>query len=832
MRYFALTLSLIFSICQINAQNNSLLFDGLDDKVEVQSTQSPFNLSDFTIEAWINANSWKAQQWQGTILSKDEGNQSGYVLRCGNNGRLSFTIGTGSGWPEVVSNPIMQLNTWHHVAAVLDNGTIKIYIDGNLEASSSGHSILNSSVNLHIGESAGFPGRVFDGRIDEVRIWDTVRSDLEIDLNDTSNFTGTTPHLLAYYKFDQVSGTTLPNLSSTSNLDGTLINFPGNPWVSGFEPTLTDIGVEAIISPSILNAFDDAFKLKVSVKNFGIDTINSFDLSYKLNSNSIVSQNFTVTLLPGQSKYVNFDEPVFHTDNSIDLKVFAELNDDMNQLNDTISVNYASPDPSNPNRVPIFESLQHNFGAAGQSHVSKVALPENNAKYSQIMMNISVDCPGTGCDPWDQPAKISLLKNGVSYEIARFITPYGKACGPWTIDVTDFKSILRGSCDFVSYIQVWGNSGWLLNVSLDFVEGNPTFPYSKLDYLWSTDNWVYGEPTVSYDLPERTVPISTDAQIVNLRMTVTGHGQGNTNNAAEFSNFTHEVWANGSTWSLHNLWKSNCNSNSCSNQFGTWQFARAGWCPGQGVTPHVVNLTSPATPGQDFDVDYVLQPYTNLLNTGYNGSSHTEPHYKIHGYLVQKSAVYIDSASWTNLSVERISSPVPGSLSSASQVKVIVKNNGNNPVSNPNFVRYINGTVFQESYNGTIAARDSLEFTFSDFPGFTNGNVYKISVLVQHDEDQAANDDLAFLNIGTINISKNIDNKPVELYPNPAMNEIYFSGDNIQNIQILDLNGKVLRKKTFVMGMDKINISQLTTGTYIVKIITKDDIKSEIIIVK
>lgn len=821
---FLCLIILIFS-SSTYAQNNSLHFDGVDDKVEIQGTQSPFNLSTFTIEAWINADAWKAQQWQGTIVSKDGNNQSGYVLRCGNNGRLSFTVGAGSGWPEIVSNPIMQTNVWHHVAAVYDNGDMKIYIDGVLEASSTGNTIVNSNVNLLIGESAGFAGRVFDGRIDEVRIWNVARTQSEIASNDTTNLDPNTAGLLAYYKFDQTSGTVLPNLTPTANLDGTLINFAVfNAWVSGFEPTITDISVESIVSPSFIHAFDRAFKIKVNVKNNGIDTISGFDLAYVLNGQSAVSETFTEVLMPGESKDITFSDPVDQNTSAADIQVYSTVSGDLNALNDTIAVDYSAS--SNPNRVVVFNNKQHNFGTAGQSHVASVALPENNAKYEQILMRIRLNCPGTGCDPWDQPAKISLLKDGQLYELARFITPYGKACGPWTIDVTDFKGLLTGNCDFVSYIQVWGGSGWLLNVNLDFIEGNTPNPYKRLDYLWASDNWVYGEPTVSYDLPARTIPIDNNTQGVDLRMTISGHGQGNTTNAAEFSNFTHTVHVDGFPWSAHTLWKDDCDQNSCSNQFGTWLFARAGWCPGQGVYPHVVDLDNAFTGGQDLEVDYVLQTYTNFLNSGYNGSSHTEPHYKIHAYLVQSSDQYIDTVDWANLEVLGINSPSALIHSSNTPVKVLLRNNGSEAITDPSFYRNINGTVVQETYFGTIQPGDSLEYEFADIPGFVQGNPYDIMIAVNHPEDESASDDFAFLEL---NITSEIENKSfdqsISVYPNPNDGRFKVSSTfgAMKSIQVYSIQGKMLENIEFTENTIETDLN-LPRGSYLLKIFGDEEL--------
>ena len=95
-----------------------------------------------------------------------------------------------------------------------------------------------------------------------------------------------------------------------------------------------------------------------------------------------------------------------------------------------------------------------------------------------------------------------------------------------------------------------------------------------------------------------------------MRMTITGHGQGNTQNAAEFFEINNSVQVNGQEIAVHNLWKDDCATNPCENQAGTWLFSRAGWCPGQDVRPYVVNTTATASPGSTISMDYVLQSYT------------------------------------------------------------------------------------------------------------------------------------------------------------------------------------------------------------------------------
>ncbi len=827
--FFLSLLSAALFVSPLLAQNNSLLFDGVDDKVVVLGNSSIFNSDSLTIEAWINASQWKAQQWQGTIVGKDEGNQSGFVLRCGNNGSLSFTIGTGTGWPEVVSTPKMQANVWHHVAAVLSNDSMFIYIDGNLEGINPNGAIAHSTVDLHVGESSGFAGRVFDGRIDEVRIWNTARTQAEIQANDTVDLPNNTPGLVGYYKFDQISGTTAPNSMPTASTDGTLLNFTGNPWVPGYEPTITDISTSAIVAPDQITFFDGISKVRARFKNNGIDTITSFTAGYTLNSQGPVSVTITDTLLPGESLTYTFYDWVSSDDSLNTLKVFANAFGDTNPLNDTATATFTKLGASNQLEIPIFTAKQHNFAGAGQSHLATVPLPDDNTGYSQILMTISLACPNTGCDPWDQPAKISLIKDGEVYEIARFITPYGKGCGPWVVDVTDFKTLLRGSCDFSSYIQVWGSSGWLLNASLTFVKGNAIHPYQRLTNLWATDNWIYGDTAkASYDLPAMTIPIESATKVSDFRITISGHGQGNTSNAAEFSNFTHTVEANGSNFSSHNLWKNDCATNTCSNQFGTWQFSRAGWCPGQEVQPHVVDVTSAATPGQDLVMDYVLQDYTNFLNTGYNGGSHTEPHYKIHAYLVQRSDEYIDSLELINLAAQRITFPVdPNNLSASDPVMVMLKNHGSTAIVDPDLRLVINGSLLaQESLSATILPGDSLEYTFSALPGFVAGGTYEISAIVDASGDQAASDDVANLRLSpSLGTQKNKPSPNLIVYPNPSNGRFQVSLSNISGIEsamIIDLSGRTILQKRIDEEGEFFIDAQIPPGSYVLRINTPE----------
>lgn len=61
------------------------------------------------------------------------------------------------------------------------------------------------------------PGYEFPGLIDEVRIWNTARTEAVIQANMNAELTGGEADLVAYYNFNHISGTTLTDLTGNGN---------------------------------------------------------------------------------------------------------------------------------------------------------------------------------------------------------------------------------------------------------------------------------------------------------------------------------------------------------------------------------------------------------------------------------------------------------------------------------------------------------------------------------------------------------------------------------------------------------------------------------------
>ncbi len=162
----------------------ALSFDGTDDYVEIPGYKGITGTSGRTCMAWIQT----AGTQQGTIISwgTEQAGQK-WMFRIESNGTLG--VGVWNGY--INSAAAIDDGQWRHVAAVLnDDGNpnvseILLYIDGVLQsASASNTQAINTTArqNVLIGtsENAGVNGTYFNGRIDEVRIYDRPLSEAEI----------------------------------------------------------------------------------------------------------------------------------------------------------------------------------------------------------------------------------------------------------------------------------------------------------------------------------------------------------------------------------------------------------------------------------------------------------------------------------------------------------------------------------------------------------------------------------------------------------------------------------------------------------------------------
>jgi hypothetical protein len=182
-----------------------------------------FNISSGTVEAWIKT-SGAGSSYRGIVVK-----ENAYGLFLINNQLGVFNWANST--PTVVGSTLND-NAWHHVAFTFQSGVTngsRLYIDGVATGSTFTYSINSQSSQLTIGNNGVNPQQ-FYGEIDEVRVWNTVRTPTQISTDRNTIISESTSGLMAYYRFDEGTSTLLNDLT-TNNNSGTFANGTPN-WGS------------------------------------------------------------------------------------------------------------------------------------------------------------------------------------------------------------------------------------------------------------------------------------------------------------------------------------------------------------------------------------------------------------------------------------------------------------------------------------------------------------------------------------------------------------------------------------------------------------------------
>lgn len=121
----------------------------------------------------------------------------------------------------------VSANSWHHVAVTMKSFTRQatIYLDGVqvMQGTLSRNSTVGNSKPVSIGRNGAPTSQaLWNGKLDDVRIWNVVRTSAQISANYRSQLNGAQTGLVANWKFDEGSGTTA--LDSTSVPENATLN--------------------------------------------------------------------------------------------------------------------------------------------------------------------------------------------------------------------------------------------------------------------------------------------------------------------------------------------------------------------------------------------------------------------------------------------------------------------------------------------------------------------------------------------------------------------------------------------------------------------------------
>lgn len=271
---FMMAFTLLLASNAYSQPGQMLNFDGVDDYVILPDPTIVDG--SYTKEVWIRVPT--GISGSDNILSS---NVNALFI---NNGQL--TAGHFNAYNAVQDPTPLVANTWTHVAVTYDAATNAMILYKNGVQVDAGTALPNSpSSSLNLSFFAG--GNYFTGDMDEVRIWDGVRTPQEIFDNYLCTMPPSAPGLLAYFDFNQGTaggnntGITLLNDLTPNNNDGTLTNFaltgsasnflaPGAP-LSGGNCTILPVTLSAFTASIVEGGVSLQWQTSAEINNAGFD---------------------------------------------------------------------------------------------------------------------------------------------------------------------------------------------------------------------------------------------------------------------------------------------------------------------------------------------------------------------------------------------------------------------------------------------------------------------------------------------------------------------------------------------------------------------------------
>ena len=197
----------------IRTLGKAMKFDGVNDVVRVADAAALDLTSAVTLEAWIKPNDIVGTE---SIVGKG----ASYTFKMVN-AELHFAV-FGDG--KTTSSVGLTANAWQHVAVTFSNADkiARFYVDGAfVEQVAYANPLIASDIVLDIGALFGTT-QYWNGQIDDVRVWSTVRTASEIADNYNQELSGAQPGLVGNWHFDEIVGTTVFDTAGSNN--GTVIN--------------------------------------------------------------------------------------------------------------------------------------------------------------------------------------------------------------------------------------------------------------------------------------------------------------------------------------------------------------------------------------------------------------------------------------------------------------------------------------------------------------------------------------------------------------------------------------------------------------------------------
>ncbi|PJJ61023.1 endo-beta-N-acetylglucosaminidase [Hymenobacter chitinivorans] len=224
--------------------NSSLSFDGASKYVDA----GPVNLTGaaLSMECWLKPTGFKTgSPFISSVMGMEDGANTALVRLGDANqaaNRLQFVMLVNGITRKVNSPTDLTAGTWYHVAATYDGTALRLYLNGQLNASLNATGSFVANSNFFLGRNFD-NSRVLNGSLDEVRTWTRALTAAEIQANMCA-VPATTAGLEAYWSFNEGSG--LVTLDQTGHgHQGTLVNMVPTDWSSNVPAACVTLAVQA-----------------------------------------------------------------------------------------------------------------------------------------------------------------------------------------------------------------------------------------------------------------------------------------------------------------------------------------------------------------------------------------------------------------------------------------------------------------------------------------------------------------------------------------------------------------------------------------------------------
>lgn len=236
--------------------NSAYEFDGIDDYINTFST---FDYQNRSLSLWVNPYNLNGSSSSANVaLTQDDNALSYGIIRTSfENGEMNLWAGGSSGG---YTNSSITTNSWMHLVLIREGNTTRYYLDNVLVFSSVADgmgSTTNPNPELIFGAGRRTINQFFEGKIDDIRIYDRAINNCEIDS-----------------LFNEIYS----NVGVNEEFSRSMVNLYPNPAVDGFtlefEPEKKASNIQLIsVEGKILQSHNvENEKLYINMRNYSPGT--------------------------------------------------------------------------------------------------------------------------------------------------------------------------------------------------------------------------------------------------------------------------------------------------------------------------------------------------------------------------------------------------------------------------------------------------------------------------------------------------------------------------------------------------------------------------------